>query len=158
MVPKQKLVVDAIIPYGFGSNIKYLMVKVADGRWGWPGGKIGIHEDIRDALPREVIEETSVGIVPLFVVDIGFMTSPSGNHIFRVVYEAKHIEGTPKASGEVAAIDFLSLSEIRALDSAKLRGKDSILRPLEGLLRGERLPLEIIRHYVDDYHPVSGGG
>lgn len=152
--PEQKLVVDAIIPYDIGGSVKYLMVKVRDGRLGFPGGKIEFQEDPRNALVREVREETGVEIVPLSLIDLAVMNSPRGNHIFRIVYEAQHVEGVARAANEVSEIGYLSLGEIRQLDPAKLRGKNSIVRPLENLLRGKRLPLDTVRNYVDDYHPL----
>ena len=72
VVPRSKLKEVSVMawiedPYG-----KVLLVKQVRGRklWSFPGGKVGAHESLQDALWREVKEETGLIIDVAAPIDI----------------------------------------------------------------------------------------
>jgi 8-oxo-dGTP pyrophosphatase MutT (NUDIX family) len=60
----------------------YAFLQRTDGTWTFPGGKVEDHEDLNDALVREVAEETGLVVVPTF--NLGTRRTDGDRIIYKV--------------------------------------------------------------------------
>ena len=137
-----KVVASGIIPYGNG------FIYVSDGgKWGLPGGRVELFEDMNLAAQREISEEIGAEAVVKHLVGIYVNKSDRGNHILNAVYYAEIAEGNPHIINpdEIAAIQPFSLSQVRELyKKGQIRSGVGSLLPLEDYLRGKKFPLDAI--------------
>jgi len=67
--PRPMVSVDAAVFALSGKRVKLLLIKRGNepfkGQWALPGGFIGIDEELKDAVARELKEETGLSNVPL---------------------------------------------------------------------------------------------
>jgi 8-oxo-dGTP diphosphatase len=81
------------------------------GAWEFPGGKVELEEDPRDAVARELREELGVEIEVGDILDVTFHRYPEKS-VLLLFYEAKLAEGSP----EPRALDVADLRWARAED------------------------------------------
>ena len=85
--------------------------KFFPGLWDFPGGKVKQHEDINEALVREVQEETSLHIEPENkVADI--LLTEEGNKIHFLVFSTKPYKGKVMLSADHTDSQWLSRKDI----------------------------------------------
>lgn len=122
-----KLAVDAVIPIGMGGMAGYVLI---ERRWpplGWalPGGFVDDGETLREAVVREVEEETSLLVE--VVRRIGIYDDPGRDPRGRVVSVAFHVRpvsGTPRAKDDARNIGVFKPADFPTLafDHARILG------------------------------------
>lgn len=83
-------------------------------RWDLPGGKVHLDESLKEAVLREVKEETSVDLkdIQLFDADIEKFVRSDGKTRIGLIYFAE-IEGDVQLSHEHIAYDWVDITDIR---------------------------------------------
>lgn len=72
---RQRIAAYAVLLRGDGIDREVLLTRMSartriEGRWTLPGGGIDHGEDPRDAVRREVVEETGLQVEPVEVIDV----------------------------------------------------------------------------------------
>ena len=86
------------------------------GHWSIPGGKVEHGEAMRDAVLREVLEETGVTARVLGLID-AFDALPTGAdapHFALVDFACAHVSGTPRAADDAMDAEYVPLPEALA--------------------------------------------
>ncbi len=85
------------------------------GQWSIPGGGLEQGERIRDAIAREVREETGCDIALTGLIDVFEAIAPAGApenfHMVMIDYAADWVAGEPVAGDDAAAAEFVALEE-----------------------------------------------
>lgn len=89
------------------------------GLWSFPGGSIELGETAREALAREVLEETSLEIAVGSTVDVSDIIARSGNcivfHYVIISFVAEVVSGTPQAGSDAAEVRWVPVEEVPKL-------------------------------------------
>ena len=109
------------------------------GEWSIPGGKVEWGEGLREALLREVREETGLGVEIENLIDVvdSITTDPAGavlRHYVLIDFTARHVAGVLRCGSDAAEARWVSHSAIgeyalwtearRIIDtSARMRGE-----------------------------------
>ena len=145
-----KTTASAVIPYSDGVKEGFVYVyTLKDKKWGLPGGKVGLFEEINCALSREVKEETGLDILLNSDSFLGIWDFKSEREscVTNRVFYGKVIGGKliESKKNEIEDIKILNLGEIRTLyEEGKIRAGRANLEPVEEYLRGIRHPLNLI--------------
>ena len=90
-----------------------------EGHWSIPGGKLKPGENVKDAVAREVREETSLEIEILALLDV--FDAPSGDESGRyaaqmviIDYVAEWVSGEPVAGDDAREAEFVTMEEAAA--------------------------------------------
>ncbi len=111
---KKRLVVTALITKGH----KYVFIrKNHDQLLYLPGGEVNPHEDIYQALEREILEECNISIKNITTVDFVIVTDkqadpPTQTIYLRFVAQYQRGKLQPRDTEEIEAILTLAASEI----------------------------------------------
>jgi 8-oxo-dGTP diphosphatase len=94
----------------------------AQGQWSLPGGRVEPGEDWRDAVVRELLEETGVrGQVDRFVGEVRRDAPLGGIYVIRdylMTVEADDAGRSPRAGDDALDAAWFSPSELRDLDTS----------------------------------------
>lgn len=93
----------------------------SQGVWGLPGGVVELGETIEEAVSREVKEETGVDISPVRLLTVldSVTKDESGKiryHYILFEFLCKFLGGEPKASSDVQAAMWVSLSSLGSVN------------------------------------------
>ena len=116
--PRQRIAAYAVLVRGAGADREVLLTRMSSrtriqGRWTLPGGGIDHGEDPRDAVRREVYEETGLHVEPDRVLDVHstHFTGPRADglvedyHGVHVVFEGRLEPGSLEVEPRVVEVD-----------------------------------------------------
>lgn len=113
------------------------------GHWSIPGGKVEHGEAMRDAVLREVAEETGVAARVLGLIDVfdALPTEPDAPHFALIDFACEHVAGEPVAADDAMDAEFVPLTEALARlswDKTRLaiQGALAFRRANAGMLAG----------------------
>jgi len=88
-----------------------------DAHWDIPGGRIDAHEELGDALAREVAEEVGMELVgtPRLLAAQDIMVPSNDLHVVRLTYSGNAI-GSPHLSDEHSEYAWMKTVDILATD------------------------------------------
>lgn len=90
------------------------------GRWSFPGGTVELGETIRDAVVREVREETGLSVEPLEVVDaVDVLVPPNGPpdyHFVLIVFAARVRGGVLEPRSDAAEARWVPFADLGTMD------------------------------------------
>lgn len=135
--------VSAVI---FDRRGRLLLQQRSDGgQWGLPGGSVEIGESVRDAVTREVREETGLIVAVRRLVGVYSMPSlqlvryPDGNvwHYVTVCFECVVRGGTLTTCDETLALEWFALDALPAglLRNHRIRIRDARARRVAAFVR-----------------------
>jgi ADP-ribose pyrophosphatase len=118
---------------------KVLLVKrnqpPAKGLWALPGGKVNLGETLKQAVIREIFEETAVTIIPgqpIYTFE-NIQRDENGDVQFHYVIVdllAEFKEGEPKAGDDAAEVGWFSLEDLEKIQVNKTT-KELVLKYLQ---------------------------
>lgn len=87
------------------------------GRWTVPGGSVEPGETVEQAAVREVLEETGARV--RVERELGVVRVPGGGDVVYEVHDlaATHLGGTLRAGDDAAAVRWVALDELPALET-----------------------------------------
>jgi 8-oxo-dGTP diphosphatase len=96
----------------------------AKGRWGLPGGVVEIGETVREAIAREVEEETGILVRPIELLDVfnNIIRNDEGRVRFHYVlceFLCENVGGDLKASTDVSDAKWVPLLELSSIDMSR---------------------------------------
>ena len=99
---------------------RYLLVRRGrapnEGKWAVPGGKIQLGETMRQAVVREVEEETGLAVEVGDPIWVGEAMDPDGSwHFILIDFEASIVGGDLRVGDDAAEIGWFTLEEARNL-------------------------------------------
>lgn len=89
----------------------------AEGRWAPPGGRVRVGETLRDAVAREVREETSLEVDVGDVVWAGDSIGPGDPpewHFTIIDFRATIVSGEPVAGDDARRVEWVPLDDLDA--------------------------------------------
>lgn len=84
------------------------------GQWSIPGGRVEWGETVRDAVLREVMEETGCRVELVALCDV-VDSIMEGHHMVLVDFTARWLGGDPRAGDDAGDARFVPYAEIEAL-------------------------------------------
>jgi len=109
------------------------------GDWSIPGGRQKLGETVKDAARREILEETSIQIDILGLVDVvdSIQEDEYGKikfHATLVDYAARYVSGTPMAGGDAINVGWFALKDLPSLNlwnetNRIIRSSTEIVKP-----------------------------
>ncbi len=99
---------------------RYLLVRRGrapnEGKWAVPGGKIHLGETMRQAVVREVEEETGLEVEAGDPIWVGEAMDPEGTwHFILIDFEASIVGGDLRVGDDAAEVGWFTLEEARNL-------------------------------------------
>jgi ADP-ribose pyrophosphatase YjhB (NUDIX family) len=99
---------------------RYLLVRRGrdpnQGKWAVPGGKIKLGETMRQAVAREVEEETGLKVEAGEPIWVGEAMDPEGTwHFILIDFEASVVGGDLRVGDDAAEVGWFTLDEARNL-------------------------------------------
>ena len=123
MPQRQRIAAYAVLLRGEGTDREVLLTRMSsrtriEGRWTLPGGGIDHGEDPRDAVRREVAEET--GLVVTVGPEVGAVRRPAPDgRVYDIRdHAAVPVGGTLRAGDDAADARWCDATEYAALDAA----------------------------------------
>ena len=135
--------VSAVI---FDARGRLLLQQRSDGgQWGLPGGSVEIGESVRDAVIREVREETGLRVAPGRLIGVysepalQVVRYPDGNvwHYINVCFECAVRDGTLTTCDETLALAYVAPTRLPAslLPNHRIRIRDACSRRAAAFVR-----------------------
>ncbi|MEM0085343.1 MAG: NUDIX hydrolase [Candidatus Methanomethylicia archaeon] len=112
-------------------NGRILLIKRAaepnKGLWTIPGGKVKLGENIKDALKREILEETKLEVEVLDLEDIYELIIKDDEkvkyHYIILDYRVKRISGEPMPSTDALDVKWFSKKELENIETTETTKK-----------------------------------
>lgn len=112
---EHKVAAAAVVPRGDEILLVRRTMTPGQGKWSIPGGFVEFDEDPREAVAREVLEETGFPVTEVRLLDIVFGQEHPRGATLLIAYEARLFQGgpvgTPDAE-EVDAVRFFPLDQL----------------------------------------------
>jgi 8-oxo-dGTP diphosphatase len=94
------------------------------GEWSIPGGVLEIGETLREAVVREVMEETSLEVEPAVLLGVYDRILRDADertlyHYVLIDFLCRRVSGEPQAAGDAVEVRWFKQDEIQALSLAK---------------------------------------
>lgn len=136
-------------------NNKVLLVqenkKEIKGLWDLPGGKVKSDEDIKQAVIREILEETgykidvnNILLIQNYVTDTGVLLI--------IFFNAKLLDNKQLKyrENEIKSVKWFTLEELKNIPKDKIRGGDGFDKILDNIENNKNYPLDIldIHNYI----------
>ena len=136
-------------------NNKVLLVqenkKEIKGLWDLPGGKVKSDEDIKQAVIREILEETgykidvnNILLIQNYVTDTGVLLI--------IFFNAKLLDNKQLKyrENEIKSVKWFTLEELKNIPKDKIRGGDGFDKILDNIENNKSYPLDIldIHNYI----------
>ena len=91
------------------------------GEWSLPGGVLELGEMLREAVVREVLEETGIVIAPANVIEVfdRLQHDSEGRvqyHYVLVDFLCEYISGEPRAGDDAIGVKWVSLKDLDGMD------------------------------------------
>lgn len=91
------------------------------GKWSLPGGRLHLGESVKEAVVREIREETQLVVKPLKVGKVveHIIKDKEGRieyHYVIVDYVCQIVKGTPQPSSDVSQVGFVPISKLKNLE------------------------------------------
>jgi ADP-ribose pyrophosphatase YjhB (NUDIX family) len=90
------------------------------GRWSIPGGTVELGETLKEALVREMAEETRLEVEPLEVLAVFDRIQREGGevvfHYVIVDYLCRHVSGSARAGSDAAEVAWAGPDELERFD------------------------------------------
>jgi len=141
---------SVVIPYKNEEKNGFIYVfNLKDNKWGLPGGKLELFEEISIALSREVKEETGLEILlgKKSLLGYWYFKSEKGNSICNAVFYGEVIGGKLEITelDKIGAVEVLTIAEIRNLyREGKIRAGRANFEPIEEYLKGTKHSFDLI--------------
>jgi ADP-ribose pyrophosphatase YjhB (NUDIX family) len=140
---------------------RFLLVKESQagrpdhGKWSHPAGWIDVGEDPREAVAREVREETGFRFTPTHLLGVySLVRRDLAEHLGATPHAIKLLfmgtisdDQTTELGDDVSEVSWFTPEQIHSMDSATLRDSD-IKQMVRDYVAGRRYPLESLRHTV----------
>jgi ADP-ribose pyrophosphatase YjhB (NUDIX family) len=102
-----------------------LVRETSDGRWTLPGGWADVNQTARDAVAREVFEESGYRVAPSKLLAVFDRSrhehTPSFPfHVYKIFILCRLIDGEPKTSYETSAVGFFAENALPELSTSRV--------------------------------------
>jgi len=150
--------VNIVVRVAIEKEGKYLLVQEGKeyvrGLWSFPGGKLDVGETLSAAATREIQEETGIEVDLQGVIGLQHRLWEDRDGFTLEINFLAHVRSMPSelpTSEEVVALEWKSLSEIKAMAEAKLLRNPGQLVIAQLIEKGELLPLSTL---IEGYSPA----
>jgi 8-oxo-dGTP pyrophosphatase MutT (NUDIX family) len=123
-----------------------------------PAGHVEAGESPRDAVVRETLEETAWHFEPSALTGLYLWRHPeSGRTILRVAFAGTCTRHDPTRRLDRGIVRALWLTRKEIATHARALRSPMVLRCIDDYLRGERYPLDALKH-LDTHHAAVSAG
>jgi len=102
-----------------------LVQEASDGQWTLPGGWADVNDSPREAVEREVVEESGFTVRATKLAAVYDRakhphTPPFPFHVYKLFFTCEITGGAPRTSNETLAVDFFALEALPPLSTTRI--------------------------------------